>query len=410
MNRYHLAVLALIPVIVVLLLASVAHSEPIGAQVSAAKICRDSRGRFIKCPAPIPTPTPTPVPAPVPPDSTAAPLTPITDNFNTADGIITASWGIPPSMGVDPDGAFRFICAAGQIRYDDPIVLPGQPGKSHLHQFYGNLSADASSTYQSLRTVGDSTCSYSGAPVNRSGYWIPAMLDGAGHVVLPDYVAIYYKRHPASSRECTISDAHQEGICVGIPTGLRFVTGYNMATGTSNAHPFFYCQDSATVTGTHSTLHDNIPQVIPDCASGARLTINIGSPDCWNGKDLDSPDHRSHMAYGSAVWNGVESVYKCPATHPYVIPQLSVISFYTTDANFMAGKWHLSSDEMVAGSVPGSTMHADYWEAWSPVVRDTWLAHCIDGHLICAGGDLGNGTAIKGQTVPTANPRLVPIP
>ena len=71
------------------------------------------------------------------------------------------------------------------------------------------------------------------------------MLDGAGNVVKPEYVAIYYKREPASAPECTPGNAAFIGTCVGIPTGLRYITGYNMVAGNmGDAHPFFYCQDS----------------------------------------------------------------------------------------------------------------------------------------------------------------------
>ena len=85
-----------------------------------------------------------------------AAVTAIADNFNTADGLATNNWVTPASP--DSMGNFRMICGAGQLSYDDPIVFPGQPGESHLHQFYGNLGADANSTYQSLRTTGRSTC------------------------------------------------------------------------------------------------------------------------------------------------------------------------------------------------------------------------------------------------------------
>jgi hypothetical protein len=37
----------------------------------------------------------------------------------------------------------------------------------------------------------------------------------------------------------------------------------------------------------------------------------------------------------------------------------------------------------------------DYWEAWSPTVKATWHRTCINQHLSCAGGDLGDGTQIK---------------
>lgn len=57
---------------------------------------------------------------------------------------------MPASMTGDTVGAFRFICSPGQVPADDPIVYPRQPGKSHLHQFYGNTSANAYSTHDSL--------------------------------------------------------------------------------------------------------------------------------------------------------------------------------------------------------------------------------------------------------------------
>ena len=130
-------------------------------------------------------------------------------------------------MAPDDVGAFRFICGAGQILADDPIMYPGQAGKSHLHQFYGNLSANASSTFKSLRTIGRTTCG--SAPLNRSAYWMPAMLDGKGHVVQPDYVSIYYKRRPITDpRVSDLSNPQFEGRAIALPNGLRFIFGRNM--------------------------------------------------------------------------------------------------------------------------------------------------------------------------------------
>src|SRR5206468_12171925 len=95
-------------------------------------------------------------------------------DFNTA---LQPAWGsgaIPGSAAPDVIGAFRFICTAGQVLPDDPIVYPGQPGKSHLHQFYGNEDANAYSTFASLRAKGTSTCNRGPQAANRSGYWMPA--------------------------------------------------------------------------------------------------------------------------------------------------------------------------------------------------------------------------------------------
>lgn len=55
------------------------------------------------------------------------------------------------------------------------------------------------------------------------------------------------------------------------------------------------------------------------CSGGIRATIIF--PSCWDGKNLDSPDHQSHMAYspgGSALAGAA-----CPSTHPIRVPQVS---------------------------------------------------------------------------------------
>jgi hypothetical protein len=43
-------------------------------------------------------------------------------------------------------------------------------------------------------------------------------------------------------------------------------------------------------------------------------------PTCWNGKDLDSPDHQSHVAYGQGA--GATGGGSCPSTHPVKLPQV----------------------------------------------------------------------------------------
>jgi len=39
-----------------------------------------------------------------------------------------------------------------------------------------------------------------------------------------------------------------------------------------------------------------------NCANGLRLELMF--PSCWNGKDLDTDDHKSHMAYPDLVMGG----------------------------------------------------------------------------------------------------------
>lgn len=53
------------------------------------------------------------------------------------------------------------------------------------------------------------------------------------------------------------------------------------------------------------------------CPSGIRATIIF--PGCWDGKNLDSPDHKSHVAYSNSGGLGTPN---CPSSHPVQIPQV----------------------------------------------------------------------------------------
>ena len=66
------------------------------------------------------------------------------------------------------------------------------------------------------------------------------------------------------------------------------------------------------------------------CPQGIRASIVF--PSCWDGKNLDSPDHRSHMAYSPD--GAVLASATCPTTHPIRVPQLMYeMQWDTTEFN-----------------------------------------------------------------------------
>ena len=54
------------------------------------------------------------------------------------------------------------------------------------------------------------------------------------------------------------------------------------------------------------------------CPGGIRASIIF--PSCWDGKTVDTPDHRSHVAYSPS--KNVLANDACPSSHPVRIPQL----------------------------------------------------------------------------------------
>lgn len=132
------------------------------------------------------------------------------------DGYIPAN---PPVTGVVPSKAepthryfheFQANCSVSHTRPDDPIVYPGQPGKSHDHTFMGNTTTNAASTTASLDS-GRTTCR---APGDKSAYWMPTLLKGNTPVLPVGPQVIYYK---AGVTDYTSVRS--------FPKGLRFVVG-----------------------------------------------------------------------------------------------------------------------------------------------------------------------------------------
>jgi hypothetical protein len=59
-----------------------------------------------------------------------------------------------------------------------------------------------------------------------------------------------------------------------------------------------------------------------NCPDGLRLELLF--PQCWNGKDLDTPDHKSHMRFPSSGINGGS----CPKGFDVPISQIFYETYY----------------------------------------------------------------------------------
>lgn len=376
-------------------------------------------------PTPSPTPAPTPTPsAAVTPSGPATASTGFVVGSNTSDGfpqlekiptnfstagLLQASWGSGAIPGKEAPsvGAFRFLCKPSHLSYDDPIVYPKQAGKAHLHMFFGNTLADANSDYQSLRTTGESTCNNK---LNRSAYWVPALMNGNGQAIMPEYISVYYKRWPNSHAYCKVEGRP----CIGLPRGLRYVFGRTM-DGKGGMSTYFVC----SAEGVANTHRATLAEAAKGCPIGGKIGAVSIAGSCWDGKHLDTPDHRSHMS--DVIYDPATGHPRCPDTHPYRIPTFQLGVWYTVDETLDrtgnmspdAQTWYFSSDRMrgMPAQTSGATFHADWYGAWDDDTLDTWMANCIEQFLSCSGGDLGNGTQIAySEPFLRSYPKLVAIP
>lgn len=325
------------------------------------------------------------------------------------------SWGsgvIPGSSAPDLVGAFRMTCAPGDLAYVDTIQYPGSDRLSHLHLFYGLVGVQPNDTYQTALAAGrESTCGSGPYVANRSQYWMPALLDGRGHVFQPNYVSIYYKRFPKTSPYCN-RRAEPRAVaaeCRNMPQGMKMIAGRDMQKPGTNAEVTrgaqFYCiNDKGT-----SAVVDSLTILVSDpaCQGETKLYQVFDFPECWDGKNLDSPNHRDHVAY---VSYGSWGYPRCPDSHPYLIPALHVAAEFQLMPSDERRPIRLASD-MFPQLDPGKSQHGDAYIAWDPKVFQMMHDNCIDKQLNCSGGDLGNGLQIKPPEFPWVNPhRLVPVP
>lgn len=263
----------------------------------------------------------------------------------------------------DGTGSFRTICGFSHMAFDDPIVYPGQPGASHLHAFFGNTGADAHSTAESIANSGNSTCV--GGVANRSAYWVPALIDTRnGKPVVPDDPIWYYKTGYGGVDAADVQP---------MPSGLRMIAGSMNATAPQD-HAYWDCFETGGSRGAS----------IPNCAVGLHVVMSVVFPQCWDGVNLDSPNHKSHMAYPTGSG--------CPESHPHPIPEISLNVKYLVRAEDDATHWRLSSDNLELP--PGYSTHADWFDGWDPEIRDTWVENCDQAGKDCHAFLLGNGTML----------------
>ena len=241
------------------------------------------------------------------------------------------------ATGTQVPAQFNVQCRFSHRRPDDPIVYPRERGLSHMHDFIGNRTTNAFSTTRRLAR-GRTTCN---RRADRSAYWVPTVYDGRRPVRMRG-VLIYYR---AGLREGSRIRS--------FPRGLRMIAG---DSGAHHAQPVekvgWGCQNNVMLASP------------PRCPEG-KLFLTVKFPQCWDGRRLDSRNHRSHMAYFDVVEQG--KLVACPASHPVDVPALALIISYRSRGG---GRLRLASGHT-------HSQHADFFNAWEPRSLRTLIRRCI---------------------------------
>jgi len=259
----------------------------------------------------------------------------------TRKQVVKGTLGSTPwSLGPNPTGnanidqpahGSRIYCTVSHLSYDDPVVFPNQPGAAHLHTFWGNSLADATTTTSASLAGGATSCE--GGVNNQSSYWMPTLFDAQGRAVLPESIFVYYKSFFSGAYN---GNRH---LIQPVPNGLQMLANKAIP---DHGDSF------------RTNPHDGKVQLVarfPNClqvhGNGSPvLSSNVGG----------ARDRNAHLAYANAS-NGTPN--ECPTSHPYRIPSLEYIVRYDVPNG---SNWSLSSD--MGGQNRGATLHADYIARW----------------------------------------------
>jgi len=251
----------------------------------------------------------------------------------------------------------------------DSIVNPGT-FSTHVHKVFGGSNFSPTrpertplQNYAITKGASCTTCSIK--TVDNTNYWTPDLYyrwDNGTYSLVPNSgLTVYYLSRAGSTGANRTNPNWQP-----IPNGLRMLAGdparrvWNNKDVKHNAVSYVCLNYNG---GGFQESSDWSPLSTYKCPQGIRAQIWF--PMCWDGVNLDSSDHKSHMSYpinGNYKPDGGD----CPNTHPVRIPGVFFEHLYSTDG-FPHGDgknrflWSM-------GDPTGFGFHGDFVSGWDPEV------------------------------------------
>ncbi|CAK7213868.1 hypothetical protein SBRCBS47491_001952 [Sporothrix bragantina] len=317
---------------------------------------------------------------------------------------------------ISPVVAFwRMECrgVAGYARID-PLVSPGAVS-GHLHAIMGSGGFSESATYADITA---SDCTSCLVTQDKSSYWHPALyfLDTTtNQYELVEQVGgtlAYY----------LLNTGNGNTNITAFPENFRMIAGDNGRRSFTAGNVEMADPPKSNWAALNQTSQDKLAQralgfncldysatpeaslyrhFFPDkdfldanCPDGIRFELMF--PSCWNGVDVDSANHQSHVAYPDLVMTG-----DCPDDFPVRLPSL----FYETIWNTPAYTGRTGQFVISNGDVQGFAYHGDFMTGWDPAFLQEAVDTCTN-----PSGEISDCAIFDIQTLAEAQACQIAVP